>query len=182
MLQSLPYKDFTIKARLAHAEETENILIKMNAKFIGLDLQTDHYFETSVGRLKWREATIENLITHYERLANSDLERTIVYRYDLHPTQAQIDELFQNHKKIGTTKKERKIYLIDNVKIHIDKLSNDEEFIEIEAIDRDNLFTEDELRNQCLDIKTILKISDHDLIPTGYLKDETKIIIHRNRR
>ena len=165
----LPYKDFTIKARISSINKMEEILLSLNAEFIGLDLQTDHYFETEKGKLKWREAIIENLITHYERLHDSGVERTIVYRYDLNPSQDQIQELKENHKLIGVTKKQRKIYKLHNVKIHLDKLPNEEEFIEIEAIDREGRFTADELRSQCWEIKSKLYLSNSDLIPTGYL-------------
>ena len=110
------------------------------------------------------------MITHYERFYESGIERTVVYRYDLNPTADQISELQRSHKQIGTTTKQRKIYKLNNIKIHLDKLPNQEEFIELEAIDRDNRFTEAELRAQCLDIKEKLHIKDSDLILTGYLK------------
>lgn len=166
----LPYKDFTIKARVSNHEKIEKTLQSLNAEFIGTDFQTDHYFETEKGKLKWREAVIENLITHYERLHDSGIERTVVYRYDLNPSQNQIQELRQNHKLIGVTQKQRKIYQLHNVKIHLDKLPNDEEFIEIEAIDRDNKFSADELRTQCMEVMSKLGILESDLIQTGYLK------------
>lgn len=166
----LSYKDFTVKAKLANAEEIEQVLRDLGAIFIGKDIQTDHYFETSRGKLKWREAVIENLITHYERVEDSGIERTCVYRYDLNPTQDQIDELQRNHRLIGVIKKERRIYILNNVKIHIDRLSDIEQFIEIEAIDREGEFTADELKDQCLRVKSMLHIAEKDLIPTGYLK------------
>jgi len=167
--QLLNYKDFTIKARVSNREKIEETLRMLNAEFIGTDFQTDHYFETTQGKLKWREAILENLITHYERFLDSGLERTVVYRYDLNPSPSQIQELTKNHKLIGVTRKQRKIFHLHNVKIHIDKLPNEEEFIEIEAIDRDNRFSVDELRNQCLEIKLKLDILDRDLVQTGYL-------------
>jgi adenylate cyclase class IV len=64
--------------------------------------------------------------------------------------------------------KQRKIYRLDHIKIHLDKLPNDEEFIELEAIDPDDRFTEDELKTQCLELKSKLNIQDSDLLPTGY--------------
>jgi predicted adenylyl cyclase CyaB len=169
----LPYKDFTIKARAANIEKLEEKLRSLGAEYFGTDLQTDHYFKTDKGKLKWREAILENLITHYDRFFDSGVERTIVFRYDLNPSEGQIRELKQNHEFIGVVKKRRKIYQWHNVKIHLDKLPNEEEFIEIEAIDRDNRWSVDELRNQCLEVKTNLNISESDLIPTGYLKSNT---------
>ena len=172
MLQpdSQSYKDFTIKAKLTDLDAVEKAIIALEAKFVGEDVQTDHYFETSKGKLKWREGTIENLITHYERFLEAGIERTTVYRYDLNPSKSEIDELFQNQKIIGIVKKTRRIYSIQNIKIHLDLLPNHEKFIEIEAIDRSGKFTIDELRDQCLTMKAKLRIADHDLIPTGYLK------------
>ncbi len=67
----LSYKDFTIKAKLLDSEKIVAQLMAIKAEFIGLDLQTDHYFETKKGKLKWREGTIENLITHYELFDDS---------------------------------------------------------------------------------------------------------------
>jgi adenylate cyclase class 2 len=164
------YKDITVKARLTNPVETEKAVQSMNARFRGKDLQTDRYFETPKGKLKWREGTIENLITHYERFIEGGTERTIVYRYDLNPSKEMIDDLFENHKHIGTTKKERKIYQLDNIKIHLDKLPNSQEFIEIEAIDSENRFTIEELRNHCRMMKEKLGIADVDIVLTGYLK------------
>lgn len=166
----LPYKDFTIKARIFNGEKVEETLLSLKAEFIGTDIQTDHYFEIEKGKLKWREAVIENLITHYERFHDSGIERTIVYRYDLNPTEEQIKELSQNRKLIGVIQKQRKIYQWHNVKIHLDKLPNEEEFIEIEAIDRDDRYSVDELKNHCVEVKAMLNIQESDLMKTGYLK------------
>jgi adenylate cyclase class 2 len=170
-IDSLLYKDFTIKARLDNVEKMEKVLFALKAEYIGEDFQVDHYFQTEKGRLKWREGTIENLITHYERFHDLGLERTTVYRYDLNPSAEQIQELEQKHKLVGVITKQRKIYQLLNVKIHLDKLPSGEEFIEIEAIDRDNQLSVDKLRKQCLEVKSKLHIRESDLIQTGYLKE-----------
>jgi len=141
----------------------------MNSKYIGLDNQTDYYFETSKGKLKLRQGTIENLITHYERVILDDIEKTIVYRYDKDPTVDQINQLRINYKQIGTIQKDRKIYTVDNVKIHLDRFRDGQCFIEIEAIDQTDNFTDNELREQCLTMKSRLGIADNDLVRTGYL-------------
>src|SRR5258708_8301029 len=99
----LPYKDFTIKARLFDSEKMAAQLTALKAEFIGLDLQTDHYFETEKGKLKWRERTLQNLITHYERLNDSGMEPTIVYPDDLKPSPDQISETIRNHKTNSVT-------------------------------------------------------------------------------
>lgn len=164
------YKDYTIKAKLSDIQQAEKILISMNADFVGLDIQTDYYFETDKGKLKYRHGTIENLITHYAREMQDGIERTTVYQYDKNPTLNQIKKLRTENKQIGVTIKTRKIYTLKNVKIHLDKLPDGQCYIEIEAIDLTNTFTENELKSQCLTIKSKLLIPDNSLVTTGYLK------------
>ena len=164
------YKDYTIKAKVNSRKEIENTLALLNSKFIGVDKQTDTYFETSQGKLKLRQGTIENLITHYERIHDGEAEKTHVYRYDVNPTEEEIAKLKSLHPVIGIVKKERKIYFIDHIKIHLDRLENEEEYIELEAIDRQNQYSNEELKRQCLEVKEKLGIRESDIVQTGYLK------------
>lgn len=165
----LTYKDCTLKAVLRNTSLIKKKLIALYAEFIGEDNQTDYYFECLPGKLKWRQGNIENLITHYERAQEGPIEQTRVYRYDLNPTKEQIEFLFVNYKNIGVVKKTRSIYILKNMKIHIDQLPTQKEFIEIEAIDRYEKFSSTELKEQCLQLLSRLQISTQDLIPTGYL-------------
>lgn len=165
----LSYKDFTIKARISDPLRIEDLLKKMDAQNLGTDHQIDTYFKVEKGKLKWRKGTIENLITHYERIAENGLEKTIVYRYDLNPSEEKILMLFSTYQKLGILEKERKIFFIDNIKIHLDKTKDGNTFLEIEASDENNKRSLKELHEQCLNIKDVLKISDSDLMKTGYL-------------
>ena len=172
MVKKLNYKDYSLKAKLQNFEEIERILEMLGAHYIGQDRQTDTYFETPRGKLKLRQGSIENLIAHYERKMINGLERTDNYRYDQKPDITVMNDLFRNHKVIGVIRKLRKIYKIDNVKIHLDKTEEGELFIEIEAIDEFDEFTETGLLQQCLEIKEKLGISDKQLIKSGYLKTQ----------
>ena len=164
------YKDYSIKAQIQSFGPIERKLQKLGAHYIGEDHQKDTYFEIEQGKLKLREGTIENLIAHYERKMINGMERTSNYRYDQNPGKAEVNHLFSNYKVIGVIKKLRKIYKIQNVKIHLDKTEKGELFIEIEAIDEFQEFTEANLLKQCLEIKTKLGIDDNQLIKSGYLK------------
>jgi adenylate cyclase class IV len=169
-MQPLHYQDFTLKAKVDDLIRIEQQLIELQATFHGHDYQTDYYFRTAKGKLKYRAGKIEKLITHYERIFSGGLEETIVYRYDLNPTEAEIQKLLATQTQIGIVKKERKIFFIDDIKIHLDTLEDGKHFIEIEAIDREKKWTTDHLKNKCLELQMRLKIPDTDLIPTGYLK------------
>lgn len=167
LMKPLTYQDFTIKARANSFERVKELLQQLGATRLGMDEQTDTYFKTDKGKLKLRVGTIENLITHYERFLQDGLERTVVYRYDLNPTQHQINELLHRGEQIGQVRKQRAIYLWKNHKIHLDKVGV-EYFVEIETIDRQMLHTQKQLRDLCWELKEKLEICDEDLIPTGY--------------
>src|SRR5215218_10093313 len=108
-MEKLPYKDFTLKARALDLTIFEKKLRDAGAKFIGSDNQKDTYLKTSHGKLKLRQGSLENLITHYERIEESGLEKTVVYRYDLDPAAEEIQCLFYGHDVLGVVEKERKI-------------------------------------------------------------------------
>ena len=165
----LNYKDVTQKARLANADVIASALIAMGASFVGEDHQHDIYFQVLNGKLKFRHGTLGTLITHYERIAVGPLEKTHVYRYDVNPTEAEIQQLFATADRIGETQKIRKQYQFQNVTIHLDKLPNGENYIEVEAKDYSNSFSEEDLQSQCKDLFEKLGIASVDLMQTGYL-------------
>lgn len=166
------YKDYTLKAKANSLMKIEIILKKLGATFLGVDNQKDTYFNTSNGKLKLRRGTIENLITHYERTQEKGLEKTAVYRYDVNPTEEEVSLLFQNHAVIGIVEKERKIYFLDTIKIHLDTTAENKLYVEIEAFDQTGMISNETLLRQCLDLKEKLEISDDDLIRTGYLPEK----------
>lgn len=168
----LDYKDYTLKAKLTDVATVEEMLANLNADFIGVDEQTDFYFETTKGKLKYRKGTIEHLITHYAREVVDGVEKTTVYRYDKNPSPEEVDKLTAEHRQIGITMKQRKIFNVGNVKVHLDTLPDGQHFLEIEAIDRSNKLSDDELKQQCLSMLSKLKIPTENLIPTGYLKED----------
>ena len=170
MNKKIAYKDFTIKANVADLTKIELALMHMRATFIGVDRQKDTYFSVPKGRLKLREGSIETLITHYEREEDDGMERTTVYQYDLTPSSEQISKLHREHTVIGIIEKERRIYFVNNVKIHFDKIVEGKTFIEVEAIDSDDSMSIEQLRLQCTSIKDKLGIRDEELMRTGYLE------------
>jgi adenylate cyclase class IV len=55
------------------------------------------------------------------------------------------------------------------VTIHLDKLPNGENYIEVEAKDYSNSFSEEDLQSQCQVLFEKLGIASDDLRQTGYL-------------
>ncbi|UOQ73478.1 class IV adenylate cyclase [Hymenobacter cellulosilyticus] len=134
----MTYQDFTLKARLRDRAFVEERLLALGFTYIGLDEQRDTYFLVSQGKLKLRQGTIENLITHYERLPDRATEKTVVYVYDLNPSAQQIADLYAAHEVVGIVEKSRRIYRLGNVKVHLDTTADQTEFLEIEVFDHTN--------------------------------------------
>ena len=166
----LPYKDFTQKAVLKDVEGMRKRIFSLEFHFLGEEFQHDFYFKVVRGKLKYRKGSAKSLITHYERILSDNGERTVVYRYDLNPTQEEIQLLKSSGELIGEVRKQREIYRKENIFIHLDVLESGERFIEVEVKDFDKQFSEEELKLSCYTTFLQLGFYPEDLINTGYLE------------
>ncbi|HLX92720.1 MAG TPA: hypothetical protein VKR32_13610 [Puia sp.] len=57
--------NFEFKARCHDISLAESKIQSLNPVFVGLDNQTDTYFNVDTGRLKLREGNIENALIYY---------------------------------------------------------------------------------------------------------------------
>lgn len=166
----MKYKDITLKARIDNPRELQRLLQDL-AEHKGLDHQVDTYFETTEGKLKWSQGTIENAIMHYERHQENGVERTTVYRYDQNPSRQVIEKLKATQKPIGKPKRDAISTFQNHRKIHLDQLPTGEYFLEKEAIDQSGMLSDEVLLKECLNLKEQLRINDAQLIATGYFKN-----------
>ncbi len=156
-----------IKARCNDHEVIRKILISGNAKYKGTDNQTDSYFRVNSGRLKLREGNIENALIHYNREDKDEPKESDILLYKTSKNSLLKELLTKALGEIVTVNKEREIYFIDNVKFHLDKVKDLGEFIEIEAIGKDDE-NKSTLLQQCKFYLNLFGISKEDLIPVSY--------------
>jgi len=168
--------NYEIKARTSEKqqERIREILEINKAEFWGVNNQTDTYFKVKEGRLKLRRGDTENCLIYYERKNQKDTKEAKV-------------KLFNNQGKIGVLEritrkshdvlieviKQREIYFIGNVKVHIDKVNELGTFLEIEAqseLDEEGIskISLDKLKEQCNYHKNLFKIKDYQLIKGSY--------------
>jgi len=161
-------KNVEIKARHDKHKKMRSYLQSNNARFEGIDNQTDTYFNCPNGRLKLREGNIENNLIFYRR---DDTVRPKESDIQLHPVQQS-----KTLKKVLTesygvdivVKKQREIYFIENVKFHLDVIESLGKFAEIEAIDQTGTIGEDRLTNQCQFYMEALQITPDMLVAESY--------------
>jgi predicted adenylyl cyclase CyaB len=163
------YKDVTLKARVSNVGQMEVRLMDLGAIYLGEDHQHDFYFTCSKGKLKFRKGTLGTLITHYERIVLDNAEKTHVYRYDINPSEEEVQQLYAMHEIIGATQKIRKIFQLENITIHLDDLPSGEKFIEVEAKDYAEILSEEQLNLQCQKLFEDLQIANVERLETGYL-------------
>lgn len=162
------YADITIKARCIDPAEAESILLEHKADYVGLNVQTDTFYEADYGSLKHRQGKLENVLIHYNREKSGNVQQTAVLLYLKNPGAATVAQVCGGKKVLAQVRKFRKIFFIDNVKFHIDHLEGLGHFIEIEAIDLDGSQGVEVLRQQCEHYQALLQIAAEDLINDSY--------------
>jgi len=161
-------RNFEFKVRVNETESAEKKLLTLNPLFIGVDHQTDTYFNVKRGRLKLREGNVENALIHYERADTAGAKQSDIILYNCNPNPA-LKEILSLHFGIKTVvNKIRRIYFIDNVKFHFDEVKNLGYFIEVEAIDREGGLSVGKLREQCQKYFEFFGFEENQLMHSSY--------------
>lgn len=163
------YVDINVKARCYDLLDAEEKLMAMGAVFQGEDQQVDTFYCVDYGKLKWRQGSIENLVTHYVREDVNGEWHTRVLIYEQSPDEQRRREILGNRSIIGQVKKTRRIFFIDNVKFHLDRFEDGKSFVEIEAMDKTGDLGREKLRTQANYFKARLSIKDEDLLKISYI-------------
>lgn len=164
----MPIHNFEIKARTNDPDAVRSYLQQNGAKHIGTDRQIDTYYKVPSGRLKLREGTIERSLIHYIRDNVTGPKLSAVRLMKLEST-AEIKSILEAALDVlVVVDKTRDIYFLDNVKFHIDHLTDQGDFVEIEAIDSDGSLGIDHIRTQCESHMYNLGIGQEALLSDSY--------------
>lgn len=160
--------NYEFKARTTNLIKLEEKLTECNPVFKGEDHQTDTYFNVEKGRLKLREGRIENSLIYYERKDVDNIKRSDVLLYKLLPDKSLKEILIKVHGVKVVVEKTRRIYYIDNIKFHFDKVHDLGAFVEVEAIDFPGEAGPEKLKEQCEKYFSFFGLSRSDLIDKSY--------------
>ncbi len=160
--------NFEFKARCVDIAAAEKKLLILNPVFAGEDNQIDTYFIVPDGRLKLREGNIENALIFYKRENTAGAKLSTVLLYQHHPDKALKEILTASLGIKIVVQKKRRIYFIENVKFHFDRIEELGTFIEVEAIDRTGDIELEKLKVQCSYYAYLLGIQLQDYIAHSY--------------
>ncbi len=157
-----------IKARCHDPERVRTTLAAAGARYVGLDRQEDTYFGVPEGRLKLRRGNIENTLIFYRRRAETGPKRSDVVLYRPPDPDGLLRILEQALSMDVVVRKDRHIYFLDNVKVHVDFVDGLGHFVEIEAIGGPEAGDSGELEEQCREVMDLLDVDVESLEARSY--------------
>lgn len=163
------HANLEIKARCRDIEATRERAAVLATEYVGLDHQVDTYFLTARGRLKLRESSLSGgQLVPYLR---PDQEGPKVSDYRVIPVEEPaslkrlLSEILGVHRVVD---KQREIYRVENVRIHLDRVVGLGTFLELEAVFDGSAASEAEQQRKVDRLMKELGVAPGDLLATSY--------------
>lgn len=172
----MTHVNYEFKGRLRNEAHVRKVLRKLRARLVGTDHQVDTYLKVSAGRLKVREGRIENALIFYER---ANVRRPRAARIAMMPLAKRSAMRAILARALGVravVRKQREIYFVGKVKVHVDRVRGLGKFVEVEAISRGSDLRR--IRRQAQEFQKLFEIRASDLVPQSY----SDLILRRSRR
>ena len=158
-----------IKARCADLESARKLAAALATEHVGVDHQLDTYFTTARGRFKLRESSLSGgQLVPYLRPDQHGPKRAdyrVIPVADPPGVKALLSEILGVHRVV---EKEREIFLVDNVRIHLDRVKGLGTFLELEAVFDGSPGGEAEQRQKVDWLMQELGVEAGDLLATSY--------------
>ena len=164
----MTHLNIEFKAKTNDIIALEKKLLSLNPQFIGEDHQKDTYYNVNTGRLKLREGNIENALIWYQREDVSGAKQSDILLYKHAPDEALKNILIKLHGVKIIIDKIRKIYFVENVKFHFDRVEGLGTFVEVEAIDSTGEIGIEKLKEQCNFYINFFEIKTEDFMKKSY--------------
>jgi predicted adenylyl cyclase CyaB len=163
-----PASNIELKARLHNLAAARQIAERIATKYLGFEQQTDTYFHCPHGRLKLREINgIKAQLVAYRRANRQDAKQSDYHLIEVADT-GRLKAVLADVLGIRVVvDKRREIFLHDNVRIHLDEVSNLGTFLEFEAVLGGGIDAEAG-QAQVAQLQTAFGISPVDLLSGSY--------------
>lgn len=128
-------KNIEIKARYRDFAHARRCVAQLGGQFAGRMEQKDTYYHVASGRLKLRQiAGGDTYLVGYHRPDTAEVRES---EYDIYPVEqpAMLHAVLASVLGVQVVvEKVRELYLIDNVRVHLDRVRGLGTFIEFEAV------------------------------------------------
>jgi predicted adenylyl cyclase CyaB len=160
-----------IKAHYPDLSKAREIAHRCKTQYVGVLRQVDTYFKTQSGRLKLREIQGEGawLIpyakTYEKRPARSDYQ--LLEAKDPEAVKNLFSDLLGLHFVVDKT---REVFLIENVRVHLDQVEGLGTFLEFEAVfDVDTIEVRDRESRKVVELMQTFGVAQKDVVTLGYV-------------
>lgn len=154
-----------VKSKFNNHDKIRSALKLRKAEYLGIDFQTETYFNVRNGTLKLREGNIENKLIHESKKVE---EKKNILLYNTQKGSSLKKILEKSYGILKVVEKHREIYLIKNVKFYIDFVSSLGNFVGIEAIGENASHTKEELVAQCKYYIDLLELTEWEFVQNSY--------------
>jgi adenylate cyclase class 2 len=125
-------RNIEIKARVADLEAARAVALRLGARDTGVDAQVDRYYALDGGRrVKLRTSRDGAHMIHYDRAETAGVRPS---DYTITPVREDGACQVPKGEPLVTVRKQRRILLLDNVRIHLDDVEGLGTFLELEAV------------------------------------------------
>ena len=159
-----------IKARYPELARARVIAVEAGAKFLWKDTQVDTYFVTKQGKLKLRESSLNGAeLIPYAKSESEGIKRSDYARIPIADVPL-VKALF--HQLLGTkiaVTKLREVYLLGNIRVHLDEVERLGSFLEFEAVfESESDATQTQEREKIRALMHRFHVSDEELLQGSY--------------
>ena len=132
---SQPRRNIELKFRLADLATARNVAKQRATQALGIEHQVDTYFHCRHGRLKLRQIDRHPAqLVWYERPDEKGARTSDYYLVPVSNPETLKIALTAAWGIRGTIEKSREIYLIENVRVHLDEVNELGTFLEFESV------------------------------------------------
>ena len=162
-------ENIEIKARVGDLDSIRERVLKIKHEFLGCDIQVDTYFKTTSGRMKLRESSLSGpYLILYLRNDLSGPKSSIYQTLAVENAQGVKNLLSQMLGIHTVVKKEREIYIYENVRIHLDRVKNLGTFLEFEAVLNDEYHDRTAEKKKVYQLMETLGVTEDNLVSKSY--------------
>lgn len=154
------------KARCSDPRDAIHRVRALGARWTGRERQIDTYFRIAEGRLKLRETATRAELVWYFRGDTLRSKRSDVLMLRVSDPNSVKETLSRDLGVKVVVDKVRRVYLKDNVRVHVDEVRDLGRFVEIEAVGQAKDFKK--LQRQAEGMARVLGLRHSDMIRGSY--------------
>lgn len=159
-----------IKAK-ADLNKVKEIAKKVQTQYLGKLHQVDTYYQTKKGRFKLREINGKSaeLIPYYKEYNANPMKSNYAVLH-VNDVDNLKDVLETTLGKVAVVDKKREVFLVDNIRIHLDEVLYLGTFVEFEAVYEENSLEDKQREVQKVEnLMSTFEIKKEDLLDKSYI-------------